>query len=237
MDVKKFIWIILGLVTCDYKQQSNQPKLVPVQHGTPPPVATLDTSAQLPVTATASTPDVHEEKSPPLIPSGQKVLIVGDSLAVGLSGELSRLLKTAKYLPVSHAKIGSTTAQWINWIKTDLAVHKPALVIVSLGTNDAAADPQWLEKNKDNFAKFTKIVMDSGAKLLWIGPPEFEEEMLPRVPYVRDLIIEAAPIFYDSRLSNIPRAEDKIHSTVNGYKSWAGDIWSWLLKSNIVDVK
>jgi len=234
MELRKLFVAILSLMTCD--QPSKPPPQFMQRERKEQPELSIASASSLPAAAVEVKPP-PEEKTVPIVPSGKKILIAGDSLAVGLSPELQRLMKINDYTAASHAVVGSTTAQWLQWIKADLAVHKPALVVVSLGTNDAAAAPAWIENNKGNFAEFVKVVTASGAKLVWIGPPEFDVKLLPRVPYVRDLIIEAAPIFYDSRKFDLPRGEDRIHSTVNGYKAWANDVWGWMSKNNVVAVK
>ena len=236
MDISKLALVFLGIFSCDYGQQKHtQPKVVPAQQD--PTAIVVQPPPSDPSPVVEEQLNAVEEKQLALVPSGKKVLIIGDSLAVGLSPELSKLLRKNGYTTASHAKIGTNTVQWLKWIKEDLAVHKPSLVIVSLGTNDAAANQQWIERNKESFLKLIKQVESSGAKIMWIGPPEFDAKLLPRVPYVRDIIIGAAPIFYDSRGFDIPRASDKIHSTPAGYKAWANDIWNWAVKMNIVESK
>ena len=62
-----------------------------------------------------------------------RVLVVGDSLAVGLRPALTQLLGEDV---ASDAKDGRTTPQGLQALRSALKVVRPATVIVSLGTND-----------------------------------------------------------------------------------------------------
>jgi lysophospholipase L1-like esterase len=62
------------------------------------------------------------------------VLVVGDSLAVGLKPSLSELLDGADI--AWDAKSGRTTPQGLTALRSALKIVRPKTVIVSLGTND-----------------------------------------------------------------------------------------------------
>jgi lysophospholipase L1-like esterase len=67
------------------------------------------------------------------------VLVVGDSLAVGLQPFLGPMLGDREI--VWDARSGRTTPQGLRALRTDLALVTPHTVVISLGTNDGS-DPQ-----------------------------------------------------------------------------------------------
>jgi lysophospholipase L1-like esterase len=67
-----------------------------------------------------------------------KVLVVGDSLAVGLKATLPGLLGQDV---AWDAKSGRTTPQGLSALRSSLKIVRPSVVIVSLGTNDGP-DPR-----------------------------------------------------------------------------------------------
>ena len=176
--------------------------------------------------------DCSEVLTSPAIKKGARVLIAGDSLAVGMSKEFRRLAAVAGYIPYSHAVVGSTTTQWKKWIVKDLANIRPSLVVVSLGTNDAAAYNS-VESKPEIFSEFAKLIEDKGAFLVWIGPPAISKPKLEKIEDVRSLIKSAANIYYPSEDLQI-RLEDGIHTDIAGYERWITEVWQWMAASMIV---
>lgn len=176
--------------------------------------------------------DCSDELLEPAIPRGENVLLVGDSLAVGMSKEFKVLAGKSGYVPYSHAVIGSTTSQWITWIKKDLERIEPKLVVVSLGTNDAAAF-ESVRRNPEMFKEFAKIVEETDAFLVWIGPPAISRRKIDKIEDVRDLVKSAANIYYPSEDLSL-RLGDGIHADATGYKQWITDVWEWMSVSMIV---
>jgi len=159
----------------------------------------------------------------PSLERGAKVMLIGDSLAVGMSREFKRIAKIAGYVPVTHAKVGSSTRQWLKWIKDDLRIHKPKLVVVSLGTNDAAGY-RMIERDPEMHRKLVDLILEADAFVVWIGPPSIKETRVPKIEKVRKIIKEAAPIYYPSEDLDI-RLEDGIHTNAEGYSRWARSVW------------
>lgn len=172
---------------------------------------------------------------PPLVHPGSTVLLIGDSLAVGLAPEFRNLARSAGYRPVTHTIGGTTASQWIPWLKSDLSTHHPALVVISLGTNDAGANIEWVRNHNTVYARLAKEAMDVGAKVAWIGPPKLSERRLPHAGEIRDMIRDSinAP-YYESQDLDFPQAEDKIHSSPKGYKIWMDAVWEWMSMKNLV---
>lgn len=172
---------------------------------------------------------------PPLVEEGSTVMLIGDSLGVGLGPEFRKLAKASGYKPISHSIGGTTAIQWIPWLKQDLIAHHPSLVVISLGTNDAGANIEWVRQHNTVYARLVKEATDAGAKVVWVGPPKLSERKLPHAGEIRDLIRGSINTFYyESQDLDFPQADDKIHSTPVGYKLWMDVVWEWMAKRNIV---
>lgn len=181
------------------------------------------------------TAHAEDEEIPPLVDRGSTILLIGDSLGVGLGPEFNVLAKASGYIPAIHSKGGTVTAQWLRWVKKDLTFHKPKLVIVSLGTNDAGFNIEQIRKNSTVYARLVKEIADSGAKVVWIGPPKLSHKRLPHADEIRSIIRDSIGVpYYESQVLDIQQDQDKIHATVKGYRMWMDAVWTWMAQRNIV---
>lgn len=154
---------------------------------------------------------------------GSKVLLIGDSLAVGLAPPLGALAKDAKVQLASMGRTGTTINAWSGGalgaeLNAKLAEFKPGLVLVSLGTNDEYLSPASLARVKDDTERLLRLL--EPYPVVWILPPT-----LPKTIGVAAYLKSRAPHPFDSSAYSIPRASDQIHPTVAGYSGWAGKIW------------
>jgi lysophospholipase L1-like esterase len=154
-------------------------------------------------------------------------LLIGDSLAVGLSAEFMSLTKNAGYISKTHTIIGSTTLQWLRLIKNDLRDNHPSVVFISLGTNDIAAKC-CLKKFLDAYKKMSTFVTDTNATLIWIGPPTLTDRFTNAVT-IRESISSSTKFYFASHELDIPQ-HDGIHSSADGYKVWMNEIWRWTIR-------
>lgn len=180
----------------------------------------------------------------PRVRKGMKILLLGDSLAVGTAPHFSALAKEAKVEFKSLAKEGTRIDQWAS--NADLArllsSYQPDLVLVSLGTNDSfmqgtgvvAKQQQALEKL---LALLTQWPRTNGSgrgpeHIVWVGSPTLPN---PPNPGISKMIQDSAGgaispryhYFHSERLQ-LPRGPDNLHPTARGYAGWAGAIWHWL---------
>lgn len=154
----------------------------------------------------------------------RRVLLVGDSLAVGLAPNLQRLASFAGDSFAAEATTGTRSDQWAPKMPSLLTKYDPTLVLISLGTNDAnMSDPT---QNRGYVRSIVEAVRASGARLVWILPPTLPPKL--KAQPVRDMIVDTGIETYDSYLIQIPRAGDGIHPTPSGYSSWASAIWSFI---------
>lgn len=156
-----------------------------------------------------------------------RLLVIGDSLAVGLQPHLRQLSEEAGVADYSaRGLVGSRLDQWARdpWLAAELVRFRPTLVLVSLGTNDAAIGPDAAERQQDALVELVGKLRESGADIAWVGPPTlpFPDGGIP------DLIRGQVKAYFPSEDYEIPRAPDELHPTASGYAGWAGAIWQWL---------
>ena len=164
------------------------------------------------------------------LPKGSVILLIGDSLGVGMRSRFLDLTSACGYKSVAHVISGSSTFQWITWIDKDISRHSPSLVIISLGTNDALHFNR--AKKIDVYKKFVEHL--SNVKYVWILPHKIESERVPNVDKTRELIKTSVVKYFDSTKLKLTLSPDKIHTTTSGYKLWIENVWSRLVQQGIV---
>ena len=158
-----------------------------------------------------------------------RLLVIGDSLAVGMAPPLRELATLARIAFQANAKVGTRIDQWADssTLTDALGSFHPTLTLVSLGTNDeyltgSDAVVRQREKTRQLLAK----IKASGSDYVWIGPPTLPKASNGIVAMLRDEIPSSH--YYPSDALEIPRGGDGIHPTARGYAGWAGALWQWL---------
>lgn len=173
--------------------------------------------------------DCSGDFTPPAVKQGEPVLLIGDSLGVGLSTEFLKIAKSNGYKPVAHVVSGTTTKFWAKAVLRDIEVHRPSLVVVSLGTNDAV-NTGFTQKTYEDFAV---ALNDVGTFVVWIGPPAIKASKIAKIEKTREEIRSSVPNFFESENIEIPLL-DGIHSTGQGYAKWMRAVWQWMADLGIV---
>ncbi len=185
----------------------------------------------------------------PTIRPGDRILLIGDSLAVGLGTPLGALCSDAGIPFQTLATVGTRIDQWGSpgtygdALKQALASFQPTLVLISLGTNDAYMQPSPGEDIGQRQAPYLDALLTgieaAGVRaIVWIAPPTLPAAAISLGP-VRTLIAmasrERAPGAFARRISvfpsqrlNLPRGPDNIHPVASGYAGWAGALFQWL---------
>ena len=194
----------------------------------------------------------------PINMNGQRVLLMGDSLGVGVGPLLEKELRAQGIADFKNISVGGKNiAQFSDnrhaegkSLEKALAEYKPSIVFVSLGTNDETirrikgGDPRYftaanLAKNLvgPNFsvAKQRRKAIArlagklSGVQTIFIGPPVSDPTLWPMDREFRDLLASTWSGNYFSTEAVAPqKCSDRIHLTGSGYKSWASDIARWV---------
>ncbi len=167
------------------------------------------------------------------------VLLVGDSLAVGLTKPLGDIARAQGDTFLGDGTTGSTVTDWLTGklrgkLLAEMARAKPDLVLISLGTNDATGDLSgWGAKVAALVAKAKGAV-----SIVWIGPPFFADKLTPKpfppgnVAKMRQILLDVltplnVPIFPSDAggaENDYPRSDDGIHMAPAGFAAWAKDI-------------
>src|SRR4029077_7423677 len=110
------------------------------------------------------------ERTMSLSPS-DRVLLVGDSLAVGLTKQMQALADLSSIAFKGHGVVGSRIDEWNkHYFSETLGDFAPTVIVVSLGTNDMKMfDPKTQQVGP------TQSLLDkrraTGARVAWIIPP------------------------------------------------------------------
>lgn len=144
---------------------------------------------------------------------GKEVLLVGDSMAEGLSPSLKS--NDRGYHVTSLYKRGTTVPYWNDnkEFKSLLKRDKWDIVLVSLGTNDLLLKQNSTEK----YFQFNEKLSALKAKVYWIIPP-----VMPfRNEWVEEWIENpTSPIEKIECPFDFERAKDGVHLTQKSYKEW-----------------
>ena len=156
-----------------------------------------------------------------------RVLLIGDSLAVGLTKPLQRLGLNLE----AHAVVGTTLEYWLTTgqqtLRSALKSH-PGLVLVSLGTAESYQTRKDFDVLSEHAHQLLTQLQGNGAAVAWIGPPPLPEQYAgaPKDQVSLDVIANAVEAttgaeWIDSSTLTLPRVADGLHLTDPGYVTWA----------------
>lgn len=179
------------------------------------------------------------------------VLVVGDSLSAeyGLKrGEgwvalLEKKLAAEKIAGrVVNASIsGDTTSGGRSRLGALLAQHKPTVVVIELGGNDALRGLP-LQMTEDNLAQMTQAAQKAGAKVLLVGmqvPPNYGGDYASRFAGLFDKVAKAhkaaAVPFFLKGVADGPDPTrlfqaDRIHPSAVAHPQMLANVWPELKK-------
>lgn len=219
----KFLTILFASLTCDAWQSPDAN--FPHTNALVVPVAVPEYAAEL---------SKQEQNVETVLPEGSSVVLIGDSLAVGMSSTFEELAKNNGYSPTTHAALGTRVDQWNKKIVTILELHHPKLVLISLGTNEILMGSPWIRQHSADYKSLVTTIESFGCKAVWISPPNLDEAIFLHAAESRFAILNASSFVFDSQKIAIPRAKDGVHSSPGGYKTWMNAVWKWLADEHIV---
>ena len=164
------------------------------------------------------------DDSGPVAGKVDRVLLVGDSLAVGINGPMKQLAAASGIEYQGKGVTGSRIDQWAKTLLDEQLGFEPTIVLVSLGTNDMKmSDP--VVQQSGHVQTILQKARDKGAQVVWIVPPT--------MPFpdkgVRQMILDAQPDgVVRADYLELPRAADQIHMTPSGYSTFAEAVWTCL---------
>ena len=181
----------------------------------------------------------------------QKILIVGDSLSAeyglargtGWVALLTQKLFTEKNsASVINASIsGDTTSGGLSRLPALLAQHKPTIVVIELGGNDALRGMAMTQTTK-NFSQMTQLATRAGAKVLLLGMqvppnmgPAYAREFTAVYQHVAKSNKAALVPFFLKGVADVPNARelfqtDGIHPIAAAHPIMLANVWPELKK-------
>lgn len=161
------------------------------------------------------------------LPRGLRVLVIGDSFAQALGMGLKATAAENGLAFTLQGQQATYIPEWAGPNKNVagmLVMHKPDLVIVSLGGNELAmVDPSVRAPKVERLAQ----ILD-GVPCVWVAPPLWGNQDNGLLAILRK---HSSPCrYFDSNelTPNLPRGSDKIHPTTAGQKQWADRLLVWL---------
>ncbi len=174
--------------------------------------------------------------SGPSLKAGDRVLLLGDSLAVGLTVPLGSLTREHGLAFQAQATVGTRIDQWAS--SADLArtleTFRPTVIIVSLGTNDAymKGPPDPGQRQAPYLDQLLTLLESAHPRaIVWLQPPSLPPAAaaLSSIRQLIDTVRRRSHAFvFQSQKLALPRGPDGIHPVASGYAQWAGAIWQWL---------
>jgi acyl-CoA thioesterase-1 len=183
--------------------------------------------------------------------AGKIILVVGDSLSAeyGLKRGTGWVALLEKKLAaeqirarVVNASIsGDTTSGGRSRLGALLAQHKPAVVVIELGGNDALRGSP-LEMTEDNLSQMTRSAQQAGAKVLLVGmqmPPNYGADYANRFAGLYPKVAKAhRAAVVPSLLSGVADGTeptrlfqaDRIHPTEEAQPVILANVWPELKK-------
>lgn len=153
--------------------------------------------------------------------SGDRVLLLGDSLAQGLTPPMRKLAQDAGLEFFGDGRPSTRLDQWLDqgWAEARIAEFRPTVALVSLGTNDAGSN--FSSTFSDRAKALVAMAARYGTTILWIEPPTMPFSTQTVVSGARD---SGAAVFRSQDVE-IPRGPDNIHPTIGGFAAWSALIW------------
>jgi lysophospholipase L1-like esterase len=167
-------------------------------------------------------PEPEPKPDPYGIPDSASVLLLGDSLGVGIAPHLAPLVRSGRF--EARVKVGRTTKGAVSALQGDEKTYDA--VLVSLGSNDALIDPSTFA---DSIAKLVEGVRSDTNQLFWVVPPGFTYGTSKSPSGVEAFTAAMLAAGFDSQhlSSPVPPAPDDpmhLHLAPSGYKAFAKSI-------------
>lgn len=181
----------------------------------------------------------------------QRILVVGDSLSAEygiargtgwvhlLSQKLIANKTKAEVINVSIS--GDTTSGGLSRLPSLLALHKPSIVVVELGGNDALRGMAMTQTTK-NLTQLAQLSTQAGAKVLFLGmqvPPNFGPAYAKEFASIYKEVAKsnkaALVPFFLKNIADAPNGRelfqsDGIHPLASAHPIMLANVWPELAK-------
>lgn len=182
--------------------------------------------------------------------SKERVLVIGDSLGVGLGLVIKDKLKQRGAGAYSNISLGgSSINQWgrkghkLNTLLlNELESFKPTLVLISLGTNDEAtrkysldppAGPSYdVGKSRKKYIEALDNILKD-VYSVWLGPPQSDATRWPMDRDFRNMLeFYWKNRYFNTEAINPQKRSDRVHFSPSGNRFWADSILEFLEKAS-----
>jgi len=195
----------------------------PVERTPPSELASQPEPSESDAPASADATPASADASP--LPTGTKILQVGDSFADALGMELGKLLKEAGLRTSLETKTPSYIGEWAHspvlW--KALANYNPDLVLITLGANEVEV-PAPAER----VGPVQRLVRAIGDRpCVWILPPLWKPDT-GVMQVIKDNAKPCQVLDSSALVPSLPRGPDHIHPSREGRGVWAKAVFEWL---------
>jgi lysophospholipase L1-like esterase len=168
-------------------------------------------------------------KPHPLLIPGDKIWLIGDSLGVGLLQPLGEIVLAHNFV-LSGAPVGGTTIGYWDAHPVELVEQWGAtVVIVVLGTNDAAATERYRDTVPAKAAHLVSRLHAVGTRVCWVGPgSDFKFSDGGREVQTMIASSSGSELVLDPTAQKFQKQPDNVHPTTSGYAEMAKWIWNRL---------
>lgn len=183
-----------------------------------------------------------------LVSAGDSVVLMGDSQAFLLGWEFPRLADASGVVFHTVSVPGSSVISWSikgPWDK--IRSHRPRVVFVSLGSNDACTGVRVIANEGPFLDRFVRRLERLRARVVWLAPPAIgdatvlaqarpgQDAFMALLSHNNGFLSHKDWLILDARPHNFPLWGDKLHcsrpqfhgDTANGCRRWAEWVWSF----------
>lgn len=173
-----------------------------------------------------------EQDAPPrrILDPGESVLLLGDSIGVGLEKPLRHLLETYGSHFDSMVEVGTSAGSWAPRVSDADGGYD--VILLSLGSNDIASGVV-VPSESQKLDELLSHLRSRGAKTYWIVPPSFREEGLTNVQQdFTDLMGQKGlfPLPIQGPQQDVSKDPMRLHLTPQGYQAYAAQIFDALTR-------
>lgn len=144
-----------------------------------------------------------------------RIAVVGDSLAAGLGVYLEREFRPALVQVLRQGRVSTGLSRldyfdWMTALQKIETAYRPDLVVVMIGDNDnqSLLTPgdqviaeigsfEWPQRYEDRVEEFTRIAVDAGSHVAWVGLPIVQRkerwQVMQRQNEIFERVVDATP--------------------------------------------
>lgn len=167
-----------------------------------------------------------------LVDPGDSVLLLGDSIGVGIENPLASLLAQYGAKFSSDVEIGRTIAGVASHLSPLMAYNK--VTVLSVGSNDAVLQDPYAEAQA--LDHLLDLLRSNGGKVYWFLPPSFLYGQLTGAQQKVANLLQSRGVkllHLAGPQPSVSSDPQHLHPTVAGYKTLASQVFDALTTRNV----